>query len=350
MVLQFPGPPDPADLAARLDAGAPIAWTEWFHLAASRGGIERPDPVLWVDALRGAWPEEGPDAEREAFARRVLAEIAAAPPLPLETGWLRQTPREDASFVYTGSLAEVFAAASLEEAALRLSRVLRTVGSREYGEELVRDAAAWDLSDDSGRGLRFALAVTGAARWDAEDPAEREASRAVLLRWLSYLHPRRPALPVRPPRAPWKPFPIAPALDLLASAAARAHLAGESGAGSRGTGAGSRGTGAGSRGELRERLRLSAEAIVAVARAQEMVRVQGASFQAALASRWQGWVSAAEAPVAPDAPRTSPEARGEETGPEFLRRLEAIADLRWIRRHLSLATAGAIAPILGERP
>ena len=212
---ELPQPPDPEELLREFDAVGDLSWSQLFHLAATRGSLEDPGPLLWVDALReigewGATGRGGPETRAQFRTRvaRCLFHLGRLPVLPLETKWLRRMPREDSSLVYTGSLVDVMTAGTLEDAAIGFSRLLRTVGSYDYARELIRDAAAWDLRDSSGLGLRCAHAAARSAGWEEEDPAERERARAILVRWFGFLYRRRPTLPSRPPRGESAVFPV----------------------------------------------------------------------------------------------------------------------------------------------
>lgn len=304
--VDFPPPPTAAELGALLAGPRSAAfWSRFLHFAATRGDLEDPLPILWVDALHGldAASVGGPDP-RDLAARldAALDALAALPEFPLETAWLRRLPREDASLIYTGSLVDVLAPESLEEACARLARLLHTIVSPDYARELLRDAAAWDGGDAGLHGLRLADAVARHLSWKDRDPAVREGSRALLLRWLGALHARRPSLPARPPRGAAPPWSVAARLEAWA----------------------------GSERPLRAE---DIVALVTVGRVQTETRVLAASLREALAPRW--------GLLGTGAVGTSPCSR---LGPAAQTRFTADildADLAWVRQ--------ACAPHLAER-
>ena len=333
--IELPDAPKPEELegwldAAEQDASVPLPWTRLLHFASTRGDWDDPEPILWVDAL-AEWVElqhgsmETDRSELIGAVRDCVRTLASLPMLHLETKWLRQTPREDAAFIYTGSLAEVIEADSLEDAALRLSRLLRTVGSYDYARELLRDAAAWDLGDAAFVSLRLAHAAGRRAPWIDEDPAERERARAVLLRWLGHLLRRRPRLPGRPPRG------AVPDVAVSERVAARLE-------------------------DPRPISYREVAVLATVGRALEDTRVMGASLWAAIRERWEAssWQSASvgSAPLSgmPPATETAPTTERARTtegasmtarsAVDLPRRSPLLeADLTWIERRLSAPTA-----------
>ncbi|MEZ4649263.1 MAG: hypothetical protein R3E97_10895 [Candidatus Eisenbacteria bacterium] len=340
----LPNAPTPEELeasdrrgtAGRVDAPP---WGGLLHFASTRGEWNDPGPILWVDALAEADERERANgdaggsetppvtaapvsptrAERNDAVRECVRVLASLPVLHLETKWLRQTPREDSVFIYTGSLADVLEAEGLEDAALRLSKLLRTVGSYDYARELLRDAAAWDLSDGSFVSLRMAHAAGTRAAWIDEDPAERERARALLLRWLGYLRGRAPRLPGRPPRG------AAPDVSIAESVAKRLELPGP--------------------------LSIAdVSAFATVGRALDDTRVMGASFWAAGRDRWtqategpsSETLPADETPPSTETPLEGAAGAGGATGLESLFRDRSAhwraallhADLSWLRTRL----------------
>ncbi len=223
-----PAAPDPVALAGRIPVGARPSVDDWLDLAwlsATRGDSTSFEPLLSVEAALARWCGPAPweadtflegvgatasnrsdqearfpefEEQDEAGAWCVLLDRASqAEPCSFDTKWLRQLPREDTSAVFTGNLSDVFVEPDLKSAALRLSQVLRVIHSRDYGRELLLEAAAWDCEPPAGYGLGCCLAAVGLATWGSPDPVRAERGRAILMRWLAHAFSRGAAIPFR---------------------------------------------------------------------------------------------------------------------------------------------------------
>lgn len=117
--------------------------------------------------------------------------LAFLPQRDLHTKWLRQLPREDRGFLFVRSLEEVVAAKTLEEAAHRLSAILRALNDSELRDGLLLEAAAWTPK-------AVALASVHAAVAATRDESV-EDSRPFWIRILESVYAHGAEIPLRPP-------------------------------------------------------------------------------------------------------------------------------------------------------
>jgi hypothetical protein len=161
---------------------------ELFTHACFRGAPATGESLLVAGAVSdlllsplGLGPNSTPEAPsaagtaaRHDLAHEILSAawcyLSLSPQRDLPTKWLRQLPREDRPFLFTRSLEEVVAADSLEDAALRLSAVLRALSEPSSRDALLLEAGAWTPRAIALPATQAAVAATHGANADEARP------------------------------------------------------------------------------------------------------------------------------------------------------------------------------------